>query len=627
LADVNFLRDSSEKQTTQLDSTRRAPPDSEEIQSLVMIKELCGENEVIWNRWYKNAERTPDRDAITHWVGGEEPFRLTFSALITTAEDLTAMLVERDIGKGDICAIIMRHNRILYPLYLAVVCVGAIPAILAYPNPRLHPDKFRQGIEGMSLRSGLDWVFTERDLEKTICPSLEKPESTIKGLYFPLEWKTQHALAKEQLDRVITRQNLVNRDDPLLLQHSSGTTGLQKPVLLSHRAVLEHVKYYGQAIGLNDNDKIVSWLPLYHDMGLIAAFHLPLAFGISTVQIDPFEWVLVPSLLLEAVSSEGGTISWLPNFAYNMMADKIADDELDGINLDSWRLVINCSEPVRHESHQKFVRRFQQYGLNPLAISSCYAMAETTFAATQTPPGAKPTLLSLDRIELAKGKVKIAQKEGSARICVSSGRTIAGCVVRIVDEDHRDAHEGTVGEIAIRSISMFDGYRNYPEKTAEVLSDGWYYSGDYGFSDRGDYYVIGRKKDIIIVAGNNIYPEDVEDVVGKVEGVIPGRVVAFGEEDRELGSERVSVIAETKIGDEQRTRKLKMDVIEAAMTIDVSITSVYLVPPRWLIKSSAGKPSRKANKERILSSSETRGSKTNDYAGIEAGHTNGAQVG
>lgn len=592
-----------------------------------MIKGLGSENEVIWNRWYKNAERAPDRDAIIHWVAGEEPFRWTFSALINTAEDLAATLVERDIGKGDVCAIIMRHNRILYPLYLAIVCVGAIPAVLAYPNPRLHPDKFRQGIDGMSLRSGLAWVFTERDLEETVRPSLEKPDSTIKGLHFPLEWKTGHALTKEQLDRVITRHNTVNRDDPLLLQHSSGTTGLQKPVLLSHRAVLEHVKYYGRAIGLNENDKIVSWLPLYHDMGLIAAFHLPLAFGVPTVQIDPFEWVIVPALLLDAVSLERGTISWLPNFAYNMMADKIADDEVDGISLESWRLVINCSEPVRHESHQRFVGRFQHCGLNPLAISSCYAMAETTFATTQTPPETPPSLLALDRIALAQGKVKIAQDVGQAKICVSSGKTIAGCQVRIVDENRQDVGERTIGEIAISSRSMFDGYRNYLEKTAEVLCDGWYYSGDYGFANRGDYYVIGRKKDIIIVAGNNIYPEDVEDVVGKVEGVIPGRVIAFGEEDRELGTEHVSVIAESGITDDQRQRKLKMDIIEAAMAIDVSITNVYLVPPRWLIKSSAGKPSRKANKERILSSSETRGSKTNDYAGIEARHTNGAQVG
>jgi acyl-CoA synthetase (AMP-forming)/AMP-acid ligase II len=592
-----------------------------------MIKELFDEREVLWNRWYRNAERNAARDAIVHWVAGEEPFRWTFSALIDAAEEMASNLIEHDVRKGDVCALIMRHNRLLYPLYLAVACVGAIPAILAYPNPRLHPDKFRQGIEGMSLRSGLDWIFTERDLGETIRPSVEKQNSTIKGLRFPLEWKRENKLKGEILNSVVNVHKTMSSSDPFLLQHSSGTTGLQKPVLLSHRAVLQHVRHYAEAIALNESDKIVSWLPLYHDMGLIAAFHLPLAFGIPTVQIDPFEWVLAPSLLLEAVTREHGTISWLPNFAYNMMVDKISDDDLDGIDLRTWRLVINCSEPVRDESHQKFLTRFQGYGLNPLAISSCYAMAETTFAATQTPPGSKPALLTLDRIELAKGNVTLARDGVQARICASSGKAIKGCEMKIVDENRRTVEEGTVGEIAINSVSMFDGYRNYPEKTADVLCDGWYYSGDYGFFYLGDCYVIGRKKDIIISAGNNIYPEDVEAVVSKVGGIIPGRVIAFGEENRELGSEQVSVIAESTVTDGPIQRRLKMNVIEAGMAIDVSIARVYLVPPRWLIKSSAGKPSRKANKERILYTSEATGQDTDDYTGIEAGYTERSQVG
>ncbi len=564
------------------------------------MDEVDEKNEILWNRWTKNAERNPAQDAIIHWVAGEEPFRWTFSALISAAENMAGTVIEHDIKKGDVCAIILRHNRNLYPLYLAISCLGAIPAIMAYPNPRLHPDKFRQGIEGMSRRSGLDWVFTERDLEQTIRPSIEKQNTTIKGLHFPLEWEKKTSLDGESRKLLADAHKATQSSDPFLLQHSSGTTGLQKPVLLSHRAVLEHVKSYGEAVGLNENDKVISWLPLYHDMGLIAAFHLPLAFGIPSVQIDPFEWVLIPSLLLEVVSKEHGTISWLPNFAYNMMADKIADDELNGINLESWRLIINCSEPIRHESHQKFLSRFRRYGLKPSAISSCYAMAETTFAATQTPPGTGPAALTLDRNKLSKGKVRMAQDGDTTRICVSSGKGIAGCEIRIVDEKRLDVDAGTVGEIAIKSLSLFDGYRNYPEKTADVLSDGWYYSGDYGFKYGDEYYVIGRKKDTIIVAGNNIYPEDVEDVAGKVEGVTPGRVIAFGEEDARLGTEQISVVAETDLSDPQSRKALRMDIIKAGMSIDVSIAKIYLVPPRWLIKSSAGKPSRSANKERIL---------------------------
>lgn len=562
------------------------------------------DSEILWNRWCANSEQYPDRDAIIHWVAGEEPYRWTFANLISVAESLSVSLMQCEIVKGDVCAIIMRHNKLLYPLYMAITNVGAIPAILAYPNPRLHPDKFRQGLEGMSQRSGLDWILTERELEAPITPLVQNENSTIKGLHFPLEWNARRKVNEQVQAHLAAVHNSIRKSDPLLLQHSSGTTGLQKPVLLSHRAVLQHVEYYGQAIGLNDVDKIVSWLPLYHDMGLIGAFHLPLAFGVPSVQLDPFEWVLVPSLLLEAISKEHGTICWLPNFAYNLLADKILDEDLEGLSLHTLRMVINCSEPIRPESHYRFIKRYLSYRLNPLALSTCYAMAESTFAVTQTPPNVTPSCLSVDRSDLARGHVRVTADGVNTRICVSSGKIIRGCQVRIVDEKRNDVEDGNVGEIAIQSVSMFDGYRNYPEKTAEALIDDWFYSGDYGFKHKDEYYIIGRRKDIIIVAGNNIYPEDVEDAVSKVKGVIPGRVVAFGEEEEETGSEQIAIVAETNVRIETEQNNLRMEIIKAGMAIDLSIKRVYLVPPRWLIKSSAGKPSRKANKERIQNRAE-----------------------
>jgi len=565
-----------------------------------MANYLIQARDTVWKRWQQNADAHPDRDAVVHWLAGEEPFRWTFGKLLRVATEMAERVKASGVQKGDVCAIILRHNKALYPLYVAISSIGGIPAILAYPNPRLHPDKFRQGLEGMSQRSGLDWIFTERALEPTIQPLVSGENSTIKGLFFPLESEDTPAAQCGSGQSQGGEQVLSTAGDPFLLQHSSGTTGLQKPVLLSHRAVLEHVHRYASAIQLRETDRIVSWLPLYHDMGLIAAFHLPLICGIATVQIDPFEWVMAPSILLEAVSREKGTISWLPNFALNMMADKIAEEELSGIDLRSWRMIINCSEPVRYESHCRCVERFRPYGLDPAALSSCYAMAETTFAVTQTPPQTTPTHMVVDRTELSRGRVLPCMDGKPARICVSSGTPITGCTVRIVDDNQREVEDGVVGEFAISSVSMFDGYRNYPEKTAEVVRDGWYYSGDYGFRSNGEYYIIGRKKDIIIVAGNNIYPEDVEDAVSKVGEVIPGRVVAFGEENADLGSEQVAVVAETEVTDDVRQRLLRLAIVKAGMAIDVTIGNVYLVPPRWLIKSSAGKPSRKANKERIL---------------------------
>jgi fatty-acyl-CoA synthase len=552
----------------------------------------------MWQRWCDNASNWPDSVAIIHCRAGESPTRWTWGELIRTAKLYSAALTNNGIEKGQVCAIIARHNALLYPIYVGCVFAGAIPAVLAYPNPRLHPDKFREGLEGMGRRSGLDWILTERALEGILQPLLCDGRSTIRGLQFPFEG-SEYVEGMGSSGQPGTVQAACE-SDPLLLQHSSGTTGLQKPVLLSHRAVLEHVIGYGKFLGISRQDKVVSWLPLYHDMGLIAALHLPLALGIPTIQIDPFEWVLDPSLLLQAVSAERATITWLPNFAFSMMADKIKEEDLENVALDSLRMVINCSEPVRYDDQEKFFQRFGPRGLRRDALSSCYAMAETTFAVTQTPPGHEPTTLAVDTRSLSKGEVRPTAHGSSVRVCVSSGQLVPGCHIRIVDDECDDLDDQRVGEVLIKSGTMFDGYRNYPEKTAAAMRDGWYLSGDYGFKHGNDYFIIGRKKDVVIIAGNNIYPEDVEATIHGLAGVIPGRVVAFGEEDPQFGSERLSVVAETPLTDEAERRKLRMEIIKAGMAIDVTITNVYLVPPRFLVKSSSGKPSRSANKERAI---------------------------
>ena len=550
---------------------------------------------LLWERWAGHARRTPHKDAVVHLIAGEEPHRWTWAGLIDRACRYAVVLKQHGVRPGNVCATVLRHHREFYPIYMAIEAVGAMPAVLAYPNSRLHPDKFRQGLEGMSQRSGLDFILTEKALDPLVRPLATKQGSTVKEILFPLDWQDDGSLGSGSGD---VPHPEVSPLTPCLLQHSSGTTGLQKPVMLSHRAVLEHVRRYGAAIALRDDDKVCSWLPLYHDMGLIAAFHMALAAGITTIQLDPFEWVVAPVLQLEAISKERATLAWLPNFAYNHMAERIHDDDLEGIRLDSIRLLINCSEPVRASSHEMFFQRFSRLGLRRGTLSACYAMAETTFAVTQTAPGEEAPVLDADRDALSKGRFGPPVDGQPRRVCVSSGIPIDGCEVRIVDEQRRDLPDGRIGEIAIRSVSMFDGYRNNLEQTARVLDQGWYYSGDYGFRIAGHHYVIGRKKDIIIVAGKNIYPEDIEDAVNHVEGVLPGRAIAFGADDELAGTEQICVVAETERADDAAKKNLKRSIVEAGMRIDVTIARVYLVPPRWLIKSSAGKPSRSANRDR-----------------------------
>ena len=548
------------------------------------------------DRWRALADEDPDFVAIVHYAAADPPVRWTRRALIERAEAFARLLLDDGVRKGDVCALILKHHPDVYPLYMAVAMLGAIPAFLAYPNVRIHPEKYRQGLAGMVARSGLDWILTSKDLAPAIEPLLAASGGAVRGLLFPLE---RPLASQRQLPGLA-----IDSESPLLLQHSSGTTGLQKAVMLSHRAVLEHVQRYGNAIAASSADKVVSWLPLYHDMGLIAAFHLPLALGVSVVQMDPFEWVAAPVLLLEVITTERATLCWLPNFAYNLIASRVRDEDLGDFDLSSMRMFINCSEPVRSESHSMFSNRLASVGVTPSKLGASYAMAETTFAVTQTLPGQKTPELSVDREALARGEVRLSNATAGVRVCVSSGRTIAGCLVRVIGDDGLEQRADRVGELLVTSVSMSDGYRNWPEKTEEAFRDGWYRTGDVGFVRDGEVFVIGRKKDLIIVAGKNIYPEDIEDAVSGVDGVLQGRVVAFGMEDDELGTEQIAVIAESA-APEANHAELVARIKRAGAEIDVTVARVFIVPPRWLIKSSSGKPSRSANRSRITSEAVT----------------------
>lgn len=555
----------------------------------------------MWDRWQCLAETRSEADAIIHWSPGEAPHRWTFGSLHASAMAMAWQLRMKGVAPGDVCALVIRHHPRFYPLYLGVSCLGAVPAVLAYPNTRLHPAKFREGIEGMAEKSGLDWILTERDLAPRLEPLMLHAASSIKNILLPLEEDATTALAPERRDAIVAGRSGAGPDSPLLLQHSSGTTGLQKAVVLSHAAVLGHIERYARALQLTTADKIASWLPLYHDMGLIAAFHLPLASGLPSLQIDPFHWVNAPVTLLDALSRERCTLAWMPNFAYNLMADTIHEEDLRGIRLDGVRMLINCSEPVRADSHEKFLRRFAPHGLRPEAIGACYAMAETTFAVTQTEPGVPARVIDVDRDRLSQGLAVAPESPGAlVRRCVSSGRPIDGCSVRIVREDGSEVPEGQVGEVAIQSASMFSGYRTRGGATTALSGDGWYRSGDVGFVRDGECFIVGRTKDIIIVAGNNVYPEDIEDAVSAVPGVMPGRVVAFGVENARSGTEQIEVAAETALDTEPEKRHLTRMILEAGMQLNLTVARVHLVPPRSLIKSSSGKLSRRANKERIL---------------------------
>ncbi|MBE2271053.1 MAG: AMP-binding protein, partial [Anaerolinea sp.] len=388
--------------------------------------------------------------------------------------------------------------------------------------------------------------------------------------------------------------------------HSSGSTGLQKGVMLSHRAVMQHVIDYAPTIGIQTADKtdspslIVSWLPLYHDMGLIAAFILPIVTGTPLVIMSPFVWVRQPAMLLRAITRHKATHVWLPNFAYNFMATRIRDAALTGIDLSSLDYVINCSEPVYAESHRTFAQRFTPYGLRESALQVCYAMAENTFAVTQT--FGVPRIDRVDRRRFAEERIATpAEGDAPSSEIVSCGVPIDGVQVRICAETGDTLPDRHVGEIELLSATMLTGY--YRRDDLQPFHDGWFKTGDMGYLADGELYVTGRKKDLIIVAGKNVYPQDIENLLNGLPGVYPGRVVAFGVPNEALGTEDVAVLVESAaeaVDDEQRGDIVR--AIRARVAADTEVTARYVevLPPRQLIKTSSGKIARAANRERFL---------------------------
>jgi acyl-CoA synthetase (AMP-forming)/AMP-acid ligase II len=228
-------------------------------------------------------------------------------------------------------------------------------------------------------------------------------------------------------------------------------------------------------------------------------------------------------------------------------------------------------------------------------------MAEATFAVTQTAPGIRAPVCYIDRQAMADSRVIGLSADNSAAVaCVSSGRLVKGCEIRIVSEGGDELPAGRIGHLLVRSTALFDGYRNHPQKTREAMADGWYRTGDIGFRVGDEYFVVGRSKDVIIVAGKNIYPEDIETVVNEVDGVLRGRAVAFGVENVTSGTEEIWIVAETGLTDDQAIKALRRGILKASLHADVTVSRVVLVPPRWLFKTSSGKPCRPTNRERAM---------------------------
>ena len=524
----------------------------------------------------------PARVCITE-VGVHGSSELTSEELWVAALRFGRLYRDSGLEPDDVVCLIIKPGPDAYAAFLGGMVAGGLPSFLPYPNSKHDTGLYWAQHRTLFAHARPKLILTWDELAPEVESCAEGSGARVLRLS---EVEQAEALAAP-----VPR----GEDDLALLQHSSGTTGLKKGVALSYGAIARQVEAYAKSLALSPDwpPVVASWLPLYHDMGLVSSFLLPLSLGGSIVSIDPFVWTSRPTLLWDAVERAKATHAWLPNFAFQHLVRMAPPGRT--WDLGSLEALVSCSEPCKAATFDAFLARYADSGVRPQTLRTCYAMAETVFAVSQSTPDAPPRRLTVSRASLEReGPVELAS-DGVELL--SNGPLLDGMEARILANGEVSG-EGVMGEICVRAPFLFDGYyKNVAATEAAFDADGWYRTGDLGFLDQGELFVAGRLKDVIIVNGKNIFSHDVEAALLGIPGLKAGRAVAIGHFDAALGSEKLIVIAEVE--GEHDPSAVMAEINRAVLReTGVPCGDVRLVERGWLIKTTSGKISRSENLKR-----------------------------
>jgi 1-acyl-sn-glycerol-3-phosphate acyltransferase len=538
-----------------------------------------------------HAERTPERTHIYLRLddGTERP--ITYGGLLTGARSVAAGLRAIGVAAGDTIALMLRTEQAYFDAFFGVLLAGAVPVPL---YPPVRQDQI------------LEYVKRQRAILRNAAARVLVTFPEAEQLAAILRSQIPELHAVTTVDRLVAQgaggvaHAALSSRDAALVQYTSGSTGAPKGVLLSHANLLANIRALREAIAVGPDDVTVSWLPLYHDMGLIGAWLGSLYLGVPLALMSPLAFLTRPSRWLRAIHAHRGTMSPAPNFAFDLAVRKIADEEIAGLDLSSWRLAFNGSEAVSRETIDRFSQRFAAYGFRPDAMCPVYGLAESSVGLTVPPLGREPRI---DRIARApferERRVQQAPPDETHPLqFVSCGKPLTGHEVRITDPSGRVLGERVEGRVQFRGPSVMSGYFRNPEATRAVLHDGWADSGDLGYWANGELFITGREKDLIIVGGRNVYAQEVEDAVAEVTGVRKGCVAAFGVHDPARGTERLVVVAETRERESVRRDAIRQEALDRIVsTIGVPPDAIVIADPGAVLKTSSGKIRRSATRD------------------------------
>ena len=520
----------------------------------------------------------------------DDPLPITYAALQRGASAVAASLVARGLEPGQTVAIMLPTSLAYLESFMGIVLAAGVPVPI-YPPARASQLEDHLKRHARILDNARVGMLITVPEALRIATALRSRVDCLREVLTPEELTDVAVDFKAPDGRA---------EDMAMLQYTSGSTGQPKGVVLSHRNLLANIRAMGQAIDASPSDVFISWLPLYHDMGLIGAWLGCLYYAIPTVLMSPAAFLTRPWRWLWAIHRHAGTLSSAPNFAYELCLSKIPDSQLEGLDLSSWRLAFNGAEPISPQTLRRFAERFEPYGFNPRAMAPVYGLAEAAVGLAFPPLERGPLIDRIQRAAFEQHGRATPEPDADVQALefVASGQPLTGYEIRIVDPTGRELPEREEGRLEFRGPSTTSGYIHNPAATRALFDGDWLDSGDLAYIAAGDVFITSRVKDVIIRAGRNIYPYELEEAVGDLAGIRKGCVAVFASTELETSSERLIIVAETRETDPGVLDGLRRNIVAlASELLDVAPDEVVLVPPRSVLKTSSGKIRRSACRE------------------------------
>jgi len=540
-----------------------------------------------------HAEKHPDSTHITILENGQNTGSVNYRELYERSAHLASELRKSGIGSGENVAIMLPTGKEFFYTFFGVLMAGGVPVPL-YPPANIKQIEDHLQRQSTILKNAESQFLITEERVKTLARLLKSKLPALREIYTAAEILK----SREKKERPVS----LKPENTGLIQYTSGSTGDPKGVVLSHANLLANVRAMGKKVDASTKDVFVSWLPLYHDMGLIGAWFGSMYYGSRLVVMSPLSFIARPVRWLEALHEYKGTISAAPNFSYEICATRLEDKDLEGLDLSSWRLAFNGAEPVSADTIAKFSNRFEKYGFDSKAMAPVYGLAENSVGVAFPSPGRGPLIEKVKRQELqSSGRAVLADSEEDDIIeVVSSGSALPGHELRVIDKEKGTKLEDRrEGRIQFRGPSATKGYYKNPEADKKLFVADWLDTGDNGYLSNGEIFITGRAKDLIIRGGRNIYPQEIEEEVGNIEGVRKGCVAAFSSRNKsKSGGEQYVIVLEVRHPEEINSSDLERKVKRVSNDM-VSVTpdNVVIVPPRSVPKTPSGKIRRSATRD------------------------------